>query len=71
MKRPVRVGDVYQVGRFRFEVTAFDLMKRPAMAIGVESDPGCAREASHALGELQGPTARLLSGGMGQAAEAE
>jgi hypothetical protein len=71
MKRPVRVGDVYQVDRFRFEVTAFDLMKRPARAIGVESGPSGAREAAHAIGELAGPAARLLSGGMGQAVEAE
>ena len=71
MKRPVRVGDVYQVGRFRFEVTAFDLMKRPARAIGVESGPSGAREVAHTVVELAGPDAKLLSGGQGQAVHAE
>lgn len=67
MKRPVRVGDVYQIGTIRFEVTAFDLSGAP-VAIGVESSDGASKEARKTAAHLA-QFWRLLSGGMGQAVD--
>ena len=69
-KRPVRVGDVYDLGfGIRFEVTAFDLMSpKGPTAIGVESVGDRAAQAHHAARRLV-LFCKLMSGGTGQAVE--
>ena len=64
MRRP-RVGDVYQIGAQRFEVTAW-LWQPPAWrAIGVASGGGVpAVETQTLVADLE--RARLMSGGMGE-----
>lgn len=65
MRRP-RVGDVYQIGPHRFEVTAFLIQPPGWRAIGVSSGGGAAaREDQQDVADLE--RARLMSGGMGPA----
>jgi hypothetical protein len=71
MSRPVRVGDVYQIAGTSFEVTAFDLMSSGGpFAIGVSTLHGVSTERHHRAAMLA-HSARLISGGMGQAVEVE
>ncbi len=65
--RPVRVGDVYQVGSRSFEITAFDLMGPWPVAIGVLGDTKGASETRVDVLTLAG--FKLMSGGTGQAVE--
>jgi hypothetical protein len=66
VKRILRVGDVYQLGARRFEVTAFLCCPPEWRAIGVASGGGApAREDERALSELE--KAPLMSGGTGPA----
>lgn len=66
-QRPTRIGDAYQIGAARFEVTCFSSWPDGWRAIGVETVGGVSRASERPIAELARAT--LVNGGMGSACE--